>query len=196
MNEDVSTLSTGEVFSLLREEAFSASAFEELYNRYWYKLFVSAMKRVRNRAVAEEVVQDFFADLWIKRHSVSINSSFEGYMYSAIRYSILDHFQKELVRNVYKGNFARNFTENDSSTEHSIFVHDIERRVETEVKLLPDKCRSVYELSRKENMSNKEIASLMNISEKTVENHINKALRRIRLSLNEVVSVLLVLLLK
>jgi RNA polymerase sigma-70 factor (ECF subfamily) len=75
-------------------------------------------------------------------------------------------------------------TETDTGTEDAIMLRDLTHTLETEISHLPDKCRSVFELSRKEYKSNKEIAQLLGISEKTVENQITKAIKRLRLSLS------------
>jgi RNA polymerase sigma-70 factor (ECF subfamily) len=74
----------------------------------------------------------------------------------------------------------------DNSTEENYYYKELLERVEVEVNHLPPKCRNVFELSRKQYKTNKEIAQLMGISEKTVENHLTKALRYLRVNLNSV----------
>jgi RNA polymerase sigma factor (sigma-70 family) len=84
----------------------------------------------------------------------------------------------------------------DSSTEDEIMLRDLKNTIALEVSQLPDKCRSVYELSRIEHKSNKEIASHLGISEKTVENHLTKALKRLKLGLDHYYILITLLLLK
>jgi RNA polymerase sigma-70 factor (ECF subfamily) len=81
----------------------------------------------------------------------------------------------------------------DNGTEETILLNDLHISLEKEIIHLPLKCRSVFELSRKEYKTNKEIAALLGISEKTVENHLTKAIRRLRLSLNSIMSFVLIL---
>jgi RNA polymerase sigma-70 factor (family 1) len=177
MPMNYSKLTDEELIELLRNE--SKDAFEEIYNRYWSRLYSSAYKRVRRYEVAEELVQDLFTGLWINRKEVNIRSTVSSYLQTAIRYMVFNHFDKEYVRRDYQETltFSRNF---DNSTEETVLLNDLETVLENEVSLLPSQCRSVYKLSRKEHKTNKEIALLMGISEKTVENHLTKALKRLR----------------
>jgi len=175
-----------DLIELLKEG--STAAFEELYNRYWEKLYNSARKRLSEAEIAEELVQDFFTSLWLNREKLVIHSSFNSYVHSSIRYLVYNHYQKETVRRVYRENTQRVLALEDNSTQELLSLKELNKVLEEGVEKLPAKCRTVYELSRKEYKNNKEIASLLGISEKTVENHLTKALRNIRLSLKDVMS--------
>ena len=175
-----------DLIELLKEG--STAAFEELYNRYWEKLYNSARKRLSEAEIAEELVQDFFTSLWLNREKLVIHSSFNSYVHSSIRYLVYNHYQKETVRRVYQENTQRVLALEDNSTQELLSLKELNKVLEEGVEKLPAKCRTVYELSRKEYKNNKEIASLLGISEKTVENHLTKALRNIRLSLKDVMS--------
>lgn len=161
-------------------------AFEEIFNRYWLKLYAAAYKRVKHREVAEEIIQDLFALLWIKRGSVQIHTSLSAYLYTSVRYLVFNHFQKEMVRENYKGLLLTANTFYDNSTEETILLHDLNRNIEKEVNHLSPKCRSVFELSRKENKTNREIAEFLGISEKTVEGHLTKAIKQLKLGLSDI----------
>jgi RNA polymerase sigma-70 factor (ECF subfamily) len=159
-------------------------AFEELYNRHWQKLYSFAFKRVRSRESAEEIVQEFLTNLWANRKSIYIATSFEGYIYTAIRNLIFNYFAKEARYNNYQ-QFVQLFNQGiDNSTEETVYINDLNHNLQKELGFLPSKCRSVFELSRKENKTNKEIALELGISEKTVESHLTKAIKRLRLGLN------------
>ncbi|SIT34417.1 RNA polymerase sigma-70 factor, ECF subfamily [Filimonas lacunae] len=168
------------------------SAFEEIYNRYWNKLFDAAYHRIKQKETCEEIIQEVFVVLWEKRESLDITTSLGAYLFSAVKYKVIDYYRKQLVR-------ARNapalaaITSIDNSAEEQVFLNDLMVHIDKLVMQLPVKCRSVYELSRIEHKSNKEIASLLNISEKTVEGHLTKALQVLRLAVgNSVVILLLV----
>lgn len=167
-------------------------AFEELYERYWSKLYSAAYKRLSNREAAEEIVQDIFTSLWIKRSALAINSSFENYLYSSVKYMVFASFQKESNRKAYESYFIHVNSVVDNSTIEEIDSNELKRNVSSEVEKLPEKCRKVYELSRKEFRSNKEIAFFLGISEKTVENHLTRALRTLRMNLKQVGTLLLI----
>jgi RNA polymerase sigma-70 factor (family 1) len=158
------------------------SSFEELYNRYWYKLYAEAFKRLRKAEVAEEIVQDLFTSIWLNRQKIVIHSSVGGYLYTSIRYLVLSYLQKELIRNNYKSYVRGSFKDFDNSTEMIISFNELQEQIESHVRLLPEKCRYIYELSRKEFKTNKEIADLLGISEKTVENQLTKALGRLKIA--------------
>ncbi|SEO34627.1 RNA polymerase sigma-70 factor, ECF subfamily [Mucilaginibacter gossypiicola] len=161
-------------------------AFEEIYNRYWLKLYSAAYKRVKERETAQEIVQDFFTSFWINREQVKIQTSLQGYLFTSIKYLVLNYKRAEAVRNSYAEILLMVNNSFDNSTEENYYYKELLERVETEVNQLPPKCRNVFELSRKQYKTNKEIAQLMGISEKTVENHLTKALRYLRVNLNSV----------
>ncbi|MNK03678.1 RNA polymerase sigma factor [compost metagenome] len=187
---NLNQLSDEALVLLLKQE--DVDAFEELYNRYWDKLYAAAYKRVRSKETSEELVQDFFTSLWLNRNTVQIHSSFEGYLFTSIRYLVLNHLQKELVRSTYKE--AIKTDKVDNSTEETVMLNDLVLNLNKEVEQLPIKCKSVFELSRREYKTNKEIALELGISEKTVENQLTKALRRIRIGLNGLMLSLILLL--
>lgn len=169
-------------------------AFEELYNRYWAKLFSAAGKRTKSREQAEEIIQDFFAQLWINRRKLVLRTNFSVYAFTAIRYQVINLLHKETIRKNYNAEVIYSVRDYDNATEEAIYLHDLNSNIEKEISRLPEKCRIVYELSRNGLKNNKEIASQLNISEKTVENHLTKALKRLRLSLNQLFLILFIIL--
>lgn len=191
---DFTELSEDELMRLLRLDKLQA--FRELYSRYWKKLFDEAYKRLRSKEQAEEVVQELFTNLWTKRQSIQINTTISAYLFSSVAHHVIDIYRKEMVRVKYSQAFKIVNTEADTSTEDGIMLKDLTYTIEEEISHLPDKCRSVYELSRKEHKTNKEIASYLGISEKTVEQHLTKALKKIRFTLSHYLLVLALLLLK
>lgn len=158
-------------------------AFETLYNRYWYKLFVSAYRRIQCKEETECAVQSLFESLWKNRGKIHVSSSLENYLFSAIRYIVLRTLYRNSYKRVYAEVYARQQFLNDSSTEERILINDLSKHIDSLIEGLPKKCRNVFQLSRYEMKTHKEIAMLMGISEKTVENHITKALHHIRTNL-------------
>jgi len=175
-------LSEKELVDYLKQDKLSA--FKEIYERYWKPLYGAAYKRLKSKELSEEIVQELFTNLWIKRHTLNISNGVSGYLYNAVIHQVIDHYRKELVREKYKQAFRVIHSDMDNSTEEAIMLKELTETIESEIRLLPDKCRSVYELSRKEHKSNKEIAAALGISEKTVENHLTKALKRLQLGLS------------
>lgn len=160
-----------------------AAVFREIYKRYWYKLYVFVNKRLRDKESSEEIVQNFFTKFWLKRFELNIKSSFEAYIFTAVRYATIDYLEKEATRNNYYQLAHFSKKKIDNSTEELVLLHDLETNVGNELVRLPMRCRSVFMLSRYEHKTNKEIAMELGISEKTVENHITNALKQLRLNL-------------
>jgi len=160
------------------------TAFEEIYNRYWLDLYAAAYKRLKEREPAKEIVQDFFTSFWINRAQVKIHSSLQGYLFTSIRYLVLNYKRAEAVRNTYNELLLLVNDRFDNSTEENFRYKELKERVDMEVNQLPTKCRFVFELSRNQYKTNKEIARILGISEKTVENHLTKALRYLRVNIN------------
>lgn len=175
-------LTDTDLLVMLRDDRMDA--FEELYHRHWKKLYTFAYKRIRTKEIAEEIVQEFLTNLWAGRKSMVIKTSFEGYIYTAVRNLVLNCIAKETRRNAYSQFIQLFKPDTDNSTEETVFVKDFYFNLQKELSYLPTKCRSVFEMSRQENKSNKEIAHELGISEKTVESHLTKAIKRLRVNLN------------
>jgi len=183
-------LSDEALFNLLKNN--NVKAFDELYSRYWAVLFSAAYRRVKSREIAEEIVQEYFVSLWKNRGKTVINTCVEAYFKSSIRYIVIAYYQKECLHRSYTESAVISSSGFDNSTEHEVELRDLVLNLEEGISLLPDKCRSVFELSRKQFQSNKQIALRLGISEKTVENHLTKAIKILKLHLKEFIAVLLI----
>jgi RNA polymerase sigma-70 factor (family 1) len=177
-------LSDEDLLILFQED--SEGVFKEIYNRYWSQLYSAAYRRVKLREVSQEIVQDIFTSLWIHRDELHVKTSLAGYLLTAVKYRVLNHFEKEMVRRNYRNLILNMSDQNPNLTEEAVFYEDLTRRLDQEVAQFSPKCKEVFELSRKSYKSNKEIADLMNISVKTVENHLTKALQILRIQFKEV----------
>ncbi|RAJ87831.1 RNA polymerase sigma-70 factor (ECF subfamily) [Chitinophaga dinghuensis] len=186
----VTNYTDNELLTLLKSD--SNSAFVEIYNRYWASLYTAAYRRIKSRELAEEIIQDIFTNLWINRLTIDIRYSLHSYLHTAIRNAVLNHLEKEEVRERWKAYLKALSNDSDDSLEAIITSNDLSALVEREVEKLPLKCREVYQLSRKEHLPNKEIAARLQISEKTVESHLTKALKTLKLQLKDSLLSLLV----
>lgn len=189
---DYNKLSEKELVDYLKQDRLGA--FKEIYTRYWKVLYGAAYKRLKSKELSEEIVQELFTNLWVKRHTLNINNGAAPYLFTAVSNYVIDYYRKEMVREKYKQAFRVIHNDADNSTEETILLRDLTETIESEISQLPDKCRSVYELSRKEHKTNKEIALYLGISEKTVENHLTKALKRLQLGLSHYLLLMLLFL--
>lgn len=153
-------------------------AFDELYRRYVGRLTNSAYKRLKDRELTEEIVQDLFVNLWVKRQQLTVQKSVEAYLHTALRNAVIDWFRQQARRQAFlDAQPDEELPTND--TEDRVFYDDLQHRYQGVIELLPDKCRRVYELHQR-GQSVAEIAEILGVSPKTVESHLLKANHTLR----------------
>ncbi|MEO6524345.1 MAG: RNA polymerase sigma-70 factor [Mucilaginibacter sp.] len=158
-------------------------AFKMLYNRYWKKMLAKAYGQLRSYTLAEEVVQDAFINLWKRRHTITLKYTFHTYIASVVRYEVMTQLAKKNKQPLYIDDLEIPAVA-DNATQQWLDFDELKLQIESLVDTLPDKCRLVFKLSRDKGLSDKQIAENLAISSKTVEAHISKALKTLRLSLN------------
>ncbi len=171
------------LLSRVRED--DRRAFNRIYEQYWHKLYRAAYQRLRDREVAQELVQEVFANLWLRRADLCIEKSLDRYLYRSLKYEVMNHFRAMAVRERYASQYLRGTSGRDEATLHLLSFNELHARVEKEIGKLPEKCRAVFELSRHQGYSTVQIAETLNISPKTVEVHVGKALKMLRTGLRE-----------
>jgi RNA polymerase sigma-70 factor (ECF subfamily) len=153
------------------------------YDRYWRKMFFSVLKKVRSKEVAEELTQNLFVSLWEKREEASI-LHLENYLSTAIKYSVINHIQACFARQKAM-NGAGDETLVSDSAENRLLLQELNAAIRKAIALLPPKTQEIFKLSRLEQHSVKEIAVIMNLSDKAVEYHITRSLKLMRLQLKD-----------
>jgi len=160
------------------------AAYEAIYNEYWHKLFSYVYNRLKQKEVTEEIIQEVFFSLWMKRTALELTHSLSAYLYTAVKYQIFNYLKSDQVRRRYASQAATDKTQlSDNSNEENIAATDLKNSIEKEISRLPEKCQQVFRMSRQEQLSISDIADTLNISHKTVENHLTKALRQLRIML-------------
>jgi RNA polymerase sigma-70 factor (family 1) len=140
--------------------------------------------RLKTKEAAEEIIQEVFFALWTRREELNITGSLTAYLFTAVKYQIFNYIKASKVRRTYATHFYR-YEMMDNSNEENIELSDLTNAVEKEVARLPEKCQQVFRMSRNEHKSIRDIAEALNISHKTVENHLTKALRQLRVAFSE-----------
>lgn len=143
---------------------------------------------------SEEVIQNVFLDIWEKRKSLVFNSSVKAYLYKAVHNSSLNKLKHSKVRRLYAEDFVHHVSPVYNYTEQVLQKNELEKQIHFAINALPEQCRMVFKLSRFEEMKYSEIASHLNISVKTVENHMGKALKLMREHLKDFLTVITLLL--
>lgn len=157
-------------------------AFTELYNRYWKKLFIVAANRLTHFEDAEEIVQDLFATLWHRRHTLDLSSELAHYLTVSVKYRVIKLLDKYHNQRRYINAILSN-DKVDNSTQEQLAFDELREELAAYVNQLPEKCRLVFRLSREDGYSQKQIAETLQISEKTVEAHLGKAFKALRAKL-------------
>lgn len=155
-------------------------AFVCLYNKYWKFLFAIACKKLRCSAEAQEIVQDIFLDIWQRRAALQLTGTLSSYLSVAVNYKVMNVLAKRHLHEKYKAANTSHTQEAAYEIQGQLEFEEVKDRLSSLVNELPKKCRLVFQLSREQFMSGKEIAEQLQISEKTVESHITKALQHLR----------------
>lgn len=170
----VKTLKKGDVF-----------AFNELFHKYSQKVYNFSIKHLENEEDVKDLVQEIFMKIWDKRKEIDANKSFNGFLFTITLNLIRNYFRKKVKDRKLINKWLEETEPYSDSTKLSIEFRSLEKVVNTIVEQLPPKRRMVFRLSRNEGLSNDDIARRMNIQKKTVENHLNLALRYLRERLQE-----------
>ena len=157
-------------------------AYTEIYNRYKFILHSHAWNKVRNKEEAQDVLQEVFTNLWLKRETLRADTNLSGYLYSAVRNRILDYFAHNQVKLKYVNNIKPDLIQ-DVPTDHRIRENQLKALIEKEIAELPPRTREVFELSRNQHLTYREIAERLGTSEETVKKQVAGALRVLRLKL-------------
>lgn len=145
-------------------------AFKAIYGKYWKKLYAEASKRLPNTEVVEELVQDIFTDLWVKRESKEI-MSLNRYLLMCARYQVFAVFRKTVKNPQF-----------EEPVEETAYYHlhadsmldqkELKKYIELWLQMQPAKRREIFRLKHMEELTTAEIAERLNISQKTVQNQL------------------------
>jgi RNA polymerase sigma-70 factor (family 1) len=166
-------------------------AFTQLFERYWFKVYSVAYKYVKNEEDALEIAHDIFLNIWNKRHQLHI-ASFSAYLTTAASYHGIRRRQvmkaipiQYIEEYQYKEDaaFLLNGQQVYNEGETKLGENEINDKINLLLNDLPKRCREIYYMSRRDNLSISEIAIKLGISKRTVENQLTTALKHLRSAL-------------
>ncbi|MDI3321450.1 RNA polymerase sigma factor [Pinibacter soli] len=166
---------------LLRMRQGDESAFTHIYSLHWELLYAIAYNRTKDIHLSQDIVQDVFTSLWSNRNRAEVHS-LKSYLATAVKYMTLTHLRKSGQTILVEGHIGSEEA-GHKTVEEQIDYKNLLSFLNDETDKLPDKCRLIFKYSRGEGLSVKEIASELNISPRTVETQLSKALRVLRKSL-------------
>lgn len=190
-NMQVQKLTDAELWAAIKNDELKA--FNVLFDRYWSAIYTTSYRYVKDPEVCYEITHDIFLNIWNKRNTLEIQSV-KGYLTASARYHV--YKRKQGIRSLdikyiedYSG-VQENAVQN--AAEENFNYKELETKINSYLEELPNRSREIFLLSRKEHLSNDEIADRLRISKRTVENQITSALKHLRISLKHL-SVFLVL---
>ena len=162
-----------------RDEA----AFEAVFKMHFKNLHAYACSITKEEAAAEEVVQNVFVKLWERSEALSITGSVAAYLYRAVYNESLNYLKHQKVRSAYGQHVTHTMKNEKEHAGKSLSLKELEGRLAEAMNELPEQCRTIFQLSRFEELRYREIADRLGLSIKTVENQMGKALKILRLKL-------------
>ena len=187
----------------LNEEGIIASLsdrdekiFEQVFKTHVKSLHTYASSIIKDEAVAEEIVQDIFYKLWERPEKLSIHGSVAAYLYRAVYNESMNHLKHLKVRMKYENHAVHQMKNTTDSASKKIMMKELEARIHEGLKRLPEQCRTIFQMSRFGELKYREIARELEISPKTVENQMGKALKIMRAHLADFLTVIILLLFK
>lgn len=158
--------------------------FEQVFKTHFKSLHAYACTLIKDPASGEEVVQNVFLKLWEKKDTIDMLENIAAYLYRAIHNESLNYLKHLKVKSAYQSFAMRRPSQNDpEQASEKIKLGELESRLGKALNELPEQCRTIFQLSRFEELKYREIADQLGLSVKTVENQMGKALKILRLKL-------------
>ncbi|OOQ58937.1 RNA polymerase sigma-70 factor [Mucilaginibacter pedocola] len=157
-------------------------SFEQIYNRYWDKVYAVCYNNTREHETSREMVQDIFRSLWERRAELQINT-IEQFLVRSAKYKAFEFIRNKTTRERHLEIKFQNYQHASNCTEERVLFNNLSETVTALVDKLPEQCKRVFKMSREKGLSNKEIASELLISERAVEYHITRALKTLKTGL-------------
>jgi RNA polymerase sigma-70 factor (ECF subfamily) len=177
---NVKSLSDQQLLDAVRDD--DGIAFREIYQRYWKKMYLLALRKIDDREAVESIVQDVFLRLWERRGVLQIEN-LEAYLVSSVKYTCINHFKSAMVHEKYLAHAFTGYSDSICTTEDQLNANELMHNIETRLSHFPEKSQTIFRLHRLENRSTKEIASEIKMPQRTVEHHLCLVVKALRVYL-------------
>jgi len=167
------------------------SAYEELFMTYYAQLVVFARKILGDEDLSREMVQDVFVMFYEKREVLNIHTSLKSHLYQTVRNRCLNEIKRNQIRRDHHSGIFIDKKNQEAYFDDKMQETELEARIFSVVGSLPKQCKKIFEMSRYEGIPNQEIADELNLSKRTVETQISKALKILRNHLKDYVEIVL-----
>lgn len=181
---------------LSRLKAGDKKSFEQIYRHYYGSLYIQAYNKLGDRELAKDVVHDLFTVIWNTKESITIDTSLTNYLYTCVRNRVFDIWAKERNREKYLNSLVLDSTITQVNAVDHLQEKMLTEQIENTLKQLPPRVRQIFEMSRNQYLTYKEIANQLELSEHTVRGYIKEALRALRYRIGALLWSLLILTIK
>ncbi|HEU5168489.1 MAG TPA: RNA polymerase sigma-70 factor [Chitinophagaceae bacterium] len=156
------------------------TAFEQVFKTHFKRLHAYAFTILRDEVEAEEMVQQVFFKLWERNENLSLTGSVSAYLYRAVHNECLNYLKHQKVRSNHQLHVAYSMKNEVEHPAKKVMAGELEKKIHTALNELPEQCRTIFQMSRFDELKYREIADKLGISIKTVENQMGKALKLLR----------------
>ena len=155
-------------------------AFNTIFDKYYEDLCEFSLLIVKNKESAEEIVADLFANLWINRGRYVVAQSLRAYLMRSTKNRTISYMRKKKIEVLSLDEVAFSYAQSETNPEEALIKSESGNNIENILSYIPEKSRLVFKMHRFENLKYREIADILEISQKTVEKHMGKALKILR----------------
>ena len=167
------------------KQSISETEFEHVFKSHFKALHAYACTILKEETTAEEIVQQVFFKLWERKDQLEITQSLKAYLYRSVYNECLNHLKHQKVRQAHKSHTLHTSSEATEGVTKTLYARELETKIGEALQELPEQCRTIFQMSRFENLKYREIAAQLNLSIKTIENQMGKALKIMRTQLME-----------
>jgi RNA polymerase sigma-70 factor (ECF subfamily) len=186
-------LNDAAIIRLLKER--NEKGFEQVFKTHFKNLHMYACTILKDPDLAEDTVQNVFYKLWEKIEGLNFSSSVAAYLYTSVYHESLNCLKHQKIKITHRAHIVRQMNDRADSGPKKILLNELEKRLQTVINDLPEQCRTIFQLSRFEELRYREIGDRLGISVKTVENQMGKALKILRMKLIDFLPLILLSLL-
>ena len=173
-----------------------AETFEKLFKTHFKSLYAYAFTIVKEEMAAEEMVQNVFFKIWEKKAGLDILSPALPYLYKSVYHESLNYLKHQKVKAAYHAHTVYLMKNETEQASKKIMLSELEQQINKALSELPEQCRTIFQMSRFEELKYQEIADKLGLSIKTVENQMGKALKILRLKLVDYLPFIIALLIE
>jgi RNA polymerase sigma-70 factor (ECF subfamily) len=170
---------------------YNDECFEHLFKTHFKALHAYAIAILRDDDAAEEVVQNMFLKFWEKRELLNIQTSVKAYLYKCVYHDSLNLLKHEKIKTKYQDFASYTMNSLNEPASSKVETTELEHQISLALNELPEQCRTIFQMSRFEELKYREIADQLGLSVKTIENQMGKALKIMRLKLADFLSLIL-----